>query len=310
MSALFDIQVNGYAGVDFNSESLGLEAIERACLRLEADGVDSILATIITARLDVMGERIAALVRAVEQSAVARRVVRGIHVEGPFISDQPGYVGAHPAAETRPARVSDAEQLVAAGHGLVKLVTLAPERDDGFETTRWLADRGVVVSAGHCNPTIEQLRGAIDHGLTMFTHLGNGCPLLMPRHDNIVQRVLSLVPTLWVCFIADDVHIPYVALRNYLKVVGPLRAIVVSDAISAAGLGVGKYSLAGMPVVVDDDLATWSSDRQHLMGSACPLRTALDKLVDRLSISREVAERMASENPRRALGTGATEKTW
>ena len=138
---------------------------------------------------------------------------------------------------------------MAAGGGLVKLVTLAPERDPQFATTRWLVDQGIRVAAGHCDPPIDTLRGAIDNGLSLFTHLGNGCPPTLPRHDNVIQRVLSQSERLWICFIADGVHVPFVALTNYLRCVGLDRAIVVSDAISAAGLGPGEYSLRGERVV-------------------------------------------------------------
>ena len=87
------------------------------------------------------------------------------------------------------------------------------------------------------------LRAAIDAGLSMFTHLGNGCPMLLHRHDNIIQRVLSLRERLTICFIADGVHIPPMALGNYLRLVGIERAIVVTDAISAARLGPGRYTV-------------------------------------------------------------------
>ena len=96
-------------------------------------------------------------------------------------------------------------------------VTLAPERDNGFAVTRMLAGRGIIVSAGHTDATLEELRGAVDAGLSMFTHVGNGCPMHMNRHDNIVQRALSLSDRLWLCFIADGAHVPFVALGNYLR---------------------------------------------------------------------------------------------
>ncbi|QDU89688.1 N-acetylglucosamine-6-phosphate deacetylase [Pirellulimonas nuda] len=301
----FDIQVNGYAGVDFNSDSIGVEDIAAACLELQRDGVASILATVITASPERMRGRIARIAGAVAASPVAARVIHGIHVEGPCISQQPGYVGTHPAAQTRDASPDVMQPLIEAGGGLVKLVTLAPERDAGHATTRWLADRQIVVSAGHSDATLDQLRGAIDQGLSMFTHLGNGCPLTLARHDNIVQRVLSLAPSLWTCFIADGIHVPWFALRNYLKTVGVERAILVSDAISAAGKGAGRFTLGDLEVVVDNNLATWSSDGQRLMGSACPLPTALENLVREAGIPRNDARRMAGANPRAALGLAA-----
>jgi N-acetylglucosamine-6-phosphate deacetylase len=201
----------------------------------------------------------------------------------------------------RPASRDAAARLLEAGAGLVRLVTLAPECDPAAEATRWLVGQRVIVSAGHCNPTLEQLERSIDAGVSMFTHLGNGCPLQMHRHDNIIQRVLSLSDRLWVCFIADGVHVPFIALRNYLRVVGPARTIIVSDAIAAAGRGPGRYTLAGQEVVVDENLATWAADKSHLVGSACTMLRAVGNLQHELKLPADVIERITVTNPGAAL---------
>jgi N-acetylglucosamine-6-phosphate deacetylase len=297
----FDLQVNGYAGVDFNGDQLSCEDVEVACKAMRTDGVAQFLATIITDDLDVMAARAQRLVSATEASALAQAMVAGIHFEGPFISQEPGYVGAHPAHAARAATVDAVAKLIDAGAGLVRLVTLAPEQDADGSVTKRLAEQGVVVSAGHCNPSLEQLERSIDAGLSMFTHLGNGCPLQMHRHDNVIQRVLSLSDKLWICFIADGVHVPFVALQNYLRLVGPEHAIVVSDAISAAGKGPGLYTLAGHQVVVDEQLATWAADRSHLVGSACTLRQMAENLRTKVSLSEEAIRRLTVDNPRAAL---------
>jgi N-acetylglucosamine-6-phosphate deacetylase len=302
VTKFFDLQVNGYAGVDFNADDLALEQAAEACRRLAADGVDGILATIITDELATMRRRIARVAELRDADADIERMIQGIHVEGPFISGAPGYVGTHRAECVQTATVAAAEALVEAGAGLVRLVTLAPECDAKFAVTRWLADRGVRVAAGHCKASLETLRAALDNGLSMFTHLGNGCPLVLPRHDNIVQRVLSLADRLWITFIADGVHVPEFALRNYIRCAGVDRAIVVSDAIAAAGLGPGQYALGGQPVVVDEHLATWSADGSHLMGSAVTMPRAFANLQDQLGLTAAEAQRLVDDNPRAALG--------
>jgi len=300
----FDLQVNGYAGVDFNADGLTTDDVRRACAAMRADGVAQVLATVITANLDAMGRRLQRIAAAVAADAFVAEVIVGIHVEGPFISNEVGYVGAHPKADARPASLDVTKRLVDSANELIRLVTLAPERDPAGDVTRWLVDQGVTVSAGHCNPSLEQLRRAIDAGLSMFTHLGNGCPLVMHRHDNIIQRVLSISDRLWVSFIADGVHVPFHALKNYLAVVGD-RAIVVSDATAAAGMGPGIYQLAGQEVVVDEHLATWSADRSHLVGSACTLKQMEANLHRELGMSVDDIACLTSENPRRALGETA-----
>lgn len=300
--SFFDLQVNGYAGVDFNADLLSAEQLLHVCSQLQTDGVARILATIITDELDIMVRRIKNLVRVRKEVPLAQQLIQGIHIEGPFISSVPGYVGTHPAHAVRPADIDAMKHLWDAGEGLVHLVTLAPECDANSSLTRWLVDQGITVSAGHCNPSLEELRRACDNGLTMFTHLGNGCPLHMHRHDNIVQRVLSLSEWLWICFIADGVHVPMFALKNYIKLVGVERLVIVSDAMAAAGLGPGEYSLGSNQVVVDENLATWSADRSHLMGSALTMSQAFANLHAQLGMTEAEARRATGDNPRAAIG--------
>src|SRR5581483_5617994 len=199
MPGYFDLQVNGYAGVDFNREDLGSEDLHRACARLRADGVDQVLATVITEEPEKMCARLAAILRHREQDPLVRSVIAGFHIEGPFLNPTDGFRGAHPADAIRPAEISLMKRMLDSAGGLARIVTLAPEADPGSQVTRLLARRGVVASAGHTNASVDQLKAAIDEGLSMFTHLGNGCPMKVDRHDNIVQRVLSVSDRLWCC---------------------------------------------------------------------------------------------------------------
>jgi len=297
----FDLQVNGYGGVDFNQDGLSVDSAERACARLSADGVDGALATIITENLPAMAARIGALARIIDYSSLARQVLRGIHVEGPFISDQPGYRGAHPLDAIRPPDLDTMKRLVNAGAGHIRIVTLAPECDDGLRVARWLLAQGITVAAGHCNPSLDQLKAAIDAGVSMFTHLGNGCPLELDRHDNIIQWALSLSDRIWCCFIADGVHIPFHALGNYIRAAGIDRCVVVTDATAPAGLGPGRYTLSRWEVEIGDDLAAWAPDHTHLLGSACTMARAASNLTDRGFTDVQIA-RLTSDNPRRAIG--------
>src|SRR5262249_45652085 len=156
------------------------------------DGVAGILATIITDDLGVMCRRLSAIAAFRERDSLARRLVAGIHIEGPFLNEVDGYRGAHPLDAIRPANMESMARLLDAAGGLTRIVTLAPERDPAMAVTRFLASQGIVVSAGHTDATLDELHRAVDAGLSMFTHVGNGCPMVMHRHDNIVQRALSL----------------------------------------------------------------------------------------------------------------------
>lgn len=297
----FDLQVNGYAGVDFCASRLSAERMREACEALRADGIDEILATIITDSIDSLVDKLRNLVRLREEDDLVREVVRGFHVEGPFISSKAGYVGAHPVGEVVPATPEAAARLIDAGEGLVRLVTLAPECDEDCATTRYLADSGVAVSAGHCDPSLDRMERAIDAGLSMVTHLGNGCPVDLPRHDNIIQRCLALSDRLWIGFIPDGAHVPFFALTNYIRLVGVERTIVTTDAIMAAGLGPGRYELSGAPVEIDADGVARRPGSANLAGSTIRGHQVAANLRTRLGFGDPEIRALFHDNPKRAL---------
>ncbi len=135
----------------------------------------------------------------------------------------------------------------------------------------------------------------------MCTHVGNGCPMQVHRHDNIIQRMLSLSSRLWLCFIADGVHVPFVALGNYLRLAGPDRCIIVTDAIAAAGLGPGRYRLGRWDLRIGEDMVARSPDGSHFVGSAVTMRQSAANLHDALGLSDDVIRQLTRENPRTAI---------
>ena len=296
----FDLQVNGYNGADFNSDELTLEALHGACLALGEDGCEGIWVTFITEEIETICRRLQRIVRWRQEDEVVARVVRGFHIEGPFISPENGYRGAHPLSAVRPASQDAASRLVDAADGMVRLITLAPEQDAGGKVTSFLADQGIVVSAGHCNPTLEQIEEAIDCGLSMVTHLGNACPLQMHRHDNVIQRFLSVSDRIWCCFIPDGVHVPAYTLKNYLRCTGLERAIAVTDAISAARLGPGRYRLAGWELEIGADGVARSPGGDHFVGSTATM-PKVEQVLAEIGLSAAEIHRLVDVNPRAAL---------
>ncbi len=298
----FDLQINGYYGVDFNQDSISADDLQEACQALQRDNVDSVLVTIITDDVQRMAQRISRIVQLRAADPIAQRVIAGLHVEGPFISEVAGYVGAHPVMHAKQAAWGDMETLLEAGEGLVRIVTLAPEQDPTQTVIRRLADQGIVVSAGHTDASLDELDAAIDAGLSMFTHLGNGCPRMMDRHDNIIQRALSRSERLQIGLIADGAHVPFFALKNYLQITGIDRAFVVSDAIAAAGRGPGVYPLGDQMVTVGEDGVPRAEDDSHLVGSATTMQQMAENLRRHVGLSPSEVQRLTSANPRRLLG--------
>lgn len=291
-----DLQVNGYAGVDFNNDHVTEEDLHKAAALMQAHGVARFLPTIITEQIEVMVRRIAKLARWAQSDPLGKQMVAGLHVEGPFVSEVKGYVGAHPPDAAGKADAGKLDAILEAGQGLVRIFTLAPEQDQACAVIRRASDAGVVVSAGHTNASLEQLDRAIDAGLAMFTHLGNGCANQIIRHDNIIERALSRSDHLWIGFIADGVHVPKYALRNYLRAAGLDRCFVVSDAMSAAGLGPGKYKLGRREVLVGEDRAVRSEDGSHLVGSAVTMRDSAANLID-MGLNQKQVDQLTVDQP-------------
>ena len=298
----FDLQVNGYHGADFCSTDLTLEQCRQACLSLAGDGVTGILATVITDHVDALCAKLAKIVEFRHSDPDIAAMIQGFHIEGPFLNSAPGYIGAHPPECVVPANVDDMQRLLDATAGLTRIVTLAPENDPGFATTRFLADQGITVSAGHCDTPLDTLRGAVDAGLSMVTHLGNGCPVNLPRHDNMIQRALSLSDRLWVCYIPDGAHVDFFALKNYLAISGIERSVMVTDAISAAKLGPGTYQLSGAPVEIDESGVARRPGSANLAGSTVTMPQIRENLATHLDLSDRDIEQLISVNPRRAIG--------
>lgn len=298
----FDLQVNGYAGADFCAADLTLEQCRTACDELTADGVGGILATVITDSVGGLCRKLASLVSFREQDEVIAGMIAGFHIEGPFLNAAPGYIGAHPPEHVRPANIEDMKRLLDAAGGLTRIVTLAPENDPGFRTTGFLAGEGITVSAGHCDPGLEQLRAAIDAGLSMITHLGNGCPVTLPRHDNFIQRALSLSGRLWIGYIPDGAHIEFFALKNYLALSGIERSFMVTDAICAAKLGPGRYELSGAPIEIDECGIARRPGSPNLAGSTVTMPRIAENLAACLGLSGSEIQRLICRNPRKAIG--------
>ena len=297
----FDLQVNGYAGTDFCSSTLDAEQLHAACRALADDGVDGVLATFITDDLRSLKAKLSNLVRLREEDELARQVITGFHVEGPFLNPDLGYVGAHEPELVRPACLEDAQGILEAGEGMVKLLTLAPEQDSGAVVTKFFVEAGVVVSAGHCDPSLDQLEAAIEGGLSMVTHFGNGCPVELSRHDNVLQRFLALREHLWFCFIPDGVHVDFYALKNYLDLVGVDRSIMTTDAISAATLGPGMHEISGISVEVDEHGVARRPGSANLAGSTVTMPGILRNLSEELGLEEGEIAFLVDRNPRKAL---------
>ena len=296
-----DLQVNGFMGVDFNDPNIQPNAIVTAARHMRQGGVETALATVITGPLDAMCACLSKLADAIDTQPEVAQTIGGLHIEGPFISRVRGYVGAHPPDCVLEDELTALERLLAAGREHVKLVTLAPEADRRGRLTQHLCQRNILVAAGHTDARIEELERSIEAGLSLFTHIGNACPLQVHRHDNILQRALSLADRLKITFIADGWHLPSFVVRNLLRCATFENLAVVSDAIAAAGLGAGEFQLGGRRVKVGADRCARSPDGEHFVGAASTMADADAWLAQAVGLDAQQRRGLLYDNPKRWL---------
>ena len=234
-----DIQVNGFAGVDFNDPATTLEAFEHAISALNAVGVTRVLPTVITASEKHMCACLQMIHAATQQSERVQRAVVGVHVEGPFISPEDGARGAHPLADVQAPDVALFNRFQAAAGGLVRLITIAAEYPQAPAFIQSVTKQGVRVAIGHSMATNEQLIAAASAGACLVTHLGNGVPRELLRHPNIIWDALAN-DDLHASVIFDGFHLPDSVIKVFWRAKQP-KLILTSDAVALAGMPAGIY---------------------------------------------------------------------
>jgi N-acetylglucosamine-6-phosphate deacetylase len=238
-----DLQINGYRGVDFqDADADGWSTVAR---RLPETGTTAFQPTMITAPVAELAVALAAAAAFVPSIRDGARVL-GVHVEGPFLS--PARRGAHnPAFITDPAPAAVAE-LLAAAPGLLRLVTLAPERPGGLAAIEALTAAGVLASVGHSDATAEQVGQAAAAGARMVTHLFNAQRPLGHREPGVVGQALT--DTRLTSGLILDLHHVVTAPAQIAFAAAPGRIALVTDAVTCAGMPPGVYLLGGEPITL------------------------------------------------------------
>ena len=290
LPGLFDLQVNGFGGVDFNAADLTADRAGEALQRMRSTGVTRCLPTLITSSF----EQFAASARVL--SRMTCPAIAGIHMEGPYVSPEDGTRGAHPREHVKPATIDDFNRRQDAAGGRIVLVTLAPEVAGAVRLIEHLVVSGVRAAIGHTAATPGQVADAIAAGATLATHLGNGCAQMLPRHPNVIWELLA-ADTVCASVIADGHHLPPSTVKAMVRAKDPRRTILVTDAIAAAGCAIGnvtselsadgRVSLPGTP---------------YLAGSALTLDRAIANTVRFTGLPIDDVAPMASAIPASCLG--------
>ena len=298
--SFFDLQVNGYLGVDFSSEELTEEPFVEACRALLATGTTGFLPTMITAAPALYRRNLGIMCRAIEKAGLQQQLP-GFHLEGPFISGVDGARGAHAVQWVHPPDAGLLEDLIRWSCGRLRLLTMAAEVPGAANLCQYAVSKGIRVSLGHQLATYEQIAALEAAGASAMTHLGNALPHQLPRHDNPVYAGM-LLDGLTAMIIADGFHLPAHLIRLILKVKTPARAILVSDLSPIAGLPPGRYHTLGNPAELRSNGHLFNPETGFLVGSGSTLSAAAQYLLDQQLATPTEIHQMAVINPRRYLG--------
>ena len=296
---LIDIQINGYAGIDFADQDLRAEDMVMATRALWKAGVTSFLPTVTTNSRERLATSFRLLSKTGRDPAIAASLP-GYHLEGPYISPHDGYRGAHMEEFVREPDWEEFQQLQElCDHG-IKLVTVAPETEGALSFTRKAASSGVVVSLGHHNGSPEQIRMAADAGATLSTHLGNGCANMIHRHNNPLWPQLA-EDRLSASLIVDGYHLNRDEVICFYRMKGPARTILVSDALHLAGMPPGEYDSFGRTLLMTGEVVKYP-EQNVLAGAAVPVSRCVANMMAFTGCTLAEAIGMASTNPAQLLG--------
>lgn len=294
-----DLQVNGFAGVDFSSPGLTVEAVRRVAGELARRGTAAFCPTVTSTALPVYEANLAVLADAMTEPDLRRRVL-GIHIEGPFIA--PKGKGAHAARFLRKPDTALFDCWQRLARGGIRILTLAPELPGADALVRHVTRRGVIASLGHHVSDAQSIHRAVAAGATCCTHLGNGIPNMLPRHPNAIWTQLA-DDRLTGMFITDGHHLPADFVRVAWRVKGAAKFIVTSDSAPIAGLPPGRYNYLGGRMISEPGGRLVMADGQTLAGSSATMSDCMRWLKSLGILSRDDLRRVGRLNALALLKT-------
>ncbi len=299
---LTDLQVNGYAGFDLNTDPLIPETVRDISVRLWSEGVTTFFPTVITNSCDNILSYVRAIAEACQLFAEAAAAVGGIHLEGPFISPEAGARGAHPAQHVRPPDWDLFCRWQEACGGMIRIITLSPEWPGAGDFIRRASESGVTVAIGHTAATPEQIREAVASGATLSTHLGNGSHQMLPRHRNYIWEQLA-ADELYATMISDGFHLPDALMKVFMRT-KPGRMILVSDATGLTGMTPGDYNthIGGEVTLTPAGKLHMRGNPDMLAGSGKSLIHCVETLASKGLATLAEALDMAAQIPYRMAG--------
>jgi N-acetylglucosamine-6-phosphate deacetylase len=300
-----DLQVNGFKGVDFSSPDLTLRGIESVGRQLLQHGVVGYCPTLISSPLEVYRHNLPLIAQASKSKNGAR--ILGVHLEGPFISPDSGARGIHPQDCVELPSIELFEKFCSWSQEKIVLVTLAPELKGAMNLIKHIVTKGkAVVSIGHHKANRETINEAVEAGACAATHVGNGLPEMIHRHNNPIWPILA-DDRLTGMFVTDGFHLPREMVKVCLRAKGTSRFIVTSDLVHIAGNPPGDYDFHGTPVTLEANGYLHCKCASQLAGSASTMMECMNYLASINEIGEKDMLEIGFENPLKLLDTGIEE---
>lgn len=295
LPGFIDVHVHGGMLQDFSIPSK--QAFDDITKLHVSQGTTSMLATTMTMPREVIEEVLEEVHRYREEGMPYAKLA-GVHLEGPFIS--PKWPGAQNPAHIVPPNKAWVEEWESKYPGLIKQVTFAPEQEGAHELIAFLRSKAIVAAAGHTDATYEEIMAAVEVGLHHAVHTFNAMTPLHHRKPGTAGAILS-TPAISAEIIADGIHVHKAGIQLLAQVKNNRNLILITDAMSAAGLGNGDYMLGDLPVVVKDNMCTLKENEGTLAGSTLTMIRGFRHLVKEIGLTVEQASEAASGNPARLL---------
>ena len=293
------IDIHTHGAYDFDTNDGEPEGLRRWMKRIPQEGVTSILPTTVTQMPEVLTKAVANVAKVSEEGYEGAEIL-GIHFEGPFLDME--YKGAQPPEAIAVASVEQFKKYQEAAKGLIKYITLAPERDPDHALTRYCSTHGVVVSMGHSAATYEQALLGIANGATSMTHVYNGMTPYHHRKPGLVGTALR-VRDIYGEIICDGCHSHLAALNNYFTAKGRDFVIMVTDSLRAKHCPPGgSYQLGGHDIEIGEDGLARLKGTDTIAGSTLNMNKGLKILVEKALVPLDAAINSCTLNPARCLG--------
>ena len=293
-----DLQVNGHIGIDFSGTDLTKDKIIFATRELKKEDTIAFLPTIVTSPMDVYEKNLPLIAKAMEEKEM-ENIILGIHLEGPYLSDCEAKGVHNPDWMTLPEK-DHFDKLYDLAGGKIKMVTVSAELPGAESFCKYASGLGITVSLGHQMATETEIFALAEAGATSLTHLGNGIPHLIPRHNNPLIAGMAN-DNLTAMIITDSFHLPPSLIKTIIRTKGPENIVVVSDASPVAGLSPGNYFLFGIDTVLEESGLLHNPKTGYLAGSSYTMKQCMEYLKTLNFLSDRELQKVGFYNPLRLI---------